>query len=110
MQEWARRSEQAVKDLIGSIYRFVRKAILRSPLIRDTVVWLVEALSPFRDELVFVELISEVASDGAEGEGVLNLNADLDKMVKHHKYSSTRYASPMPMGYLLDVPGLEARL
>jgi hypothetical protein len=89
-QEWAARSEQAAADLVNSIYSFARKSIMRSAPIRDTVVWVVEALSPFPDDLDFGGLCRLLADDAGRAMDI-DIAADIDRMVKHHKYSSTRH-------------------
>lgn len=84
-QEWVHTCEAAATDIVRHVYEFVRNATLRSPLVRDTIVWLVDHLAAFGATLDFGSLC-----EGLSGSECSQLWTDADKAVKQHKYNDTR--------------------
>lgn len=84
-QEWVHTCEAAATDIIRHVYEFVRNATLRSPLVRDTIVWLVDHLAAFGGTLDF-----RLLCEGLSGSEYEALWTDAGKAVMQHKYSDTR--------------------
>ena len=84
LQRWKEICETSAADLVNSIYAFLRKAIRHSSLVRATVVWLVQALSPYGTRLDFTQLTAGLSRE--QRETLWRQEAKL--MVARHKFHS----------------------